>query len=170
MSHEFDDRSAVHVHRDIQNVARDLLHIEEPYISTAGTPQLAAREYLDKFGPLLGIAHEQLDHLWLAPEAAPIDARVEYRFLDEKVQFDTIVLVFSQTCLGLPVREAGLTIHMRRDPLQILSAQSTLHTNVDVTPPGERAVRRLQRLDAETLARHLGIAEKPLGFEAGSLH
>jgi hypothetical protein len=96
MSHEFDDRSAVHVHRDIQSVARDLLHIEEPYISTAGTPQLAAREYLDKFGPLLGITHEQLDHLWLAPEAAPIDARVEYRFLDEKVQFDTIVLVFSR--------------------------------------------------------------------------
>lgn len=169
MSHEFDDRSAVHVHRDIEGVARDLLHIEEPYISTAGTPQLAAREYLDKFGPLLGIAHEQLDHLGLAPEAAPIDARVEYRFLDEKVQFDTIALVFSQTCLGLPVREAGLTIHMRRDPLQILSAQSTLHTDVDVTPPEERAVTRLQRLNAKTLARHLGIDADPRGFEAGSL-
>jgi hypothetical protein len=169
MSHQFDDRSAVHVHRDIHGVARDLLHVEEPYISTAGTPQLAAREYLDKFGPLLGITHKQLDHLGLVPEAVPIDAPVEYRFLDEKVQFDTIALVFSQTCLGLPVRGAGLTINMRRDPLQILSAQSALHTDLDVTHPGERAVTRLQRLDAKSLARHLGIAEDSRGFEAGSL-
>ena len=51
------------------------------------------------------------------------------RFLDEKVQFDTTALVFAQTCLGLPIREAALTqIHLRREPLQILSAQSTLHS------------------------------------------
>lgn len=169
MSHEFDDRDRVHAHRDGQGVVRDLLHIEEPFISTGGTPQLAAREYLDKFGPLLGIAHEQLGNLGLAPEAAPIDAPVEYRFLDEKVQFDTVALVFSQTCLGLPIREAGLTLHMRREPLQVVSAQSTLHTDVDLTPPGERAVARLLKLDVKTLARHLGIAEEHHGFETASL-
>ena len=169
MSHEFDDRRPVHVHRDDRGVTRDLLHIDEPYISSAGTPQLAAREYLEKFGPMLGITNEQLSHLGLSPEATPIDAPVEYRFLDEKVQFDSIALVFSQTCLGLPIREAGLTIHMRREPLQIVSAQSTLHPDVDLTPPGDRAVARLQKLDVKVLARHLGIAERHHGFEAASL-
>jgi zinc metalloprotease ZmpB len=97
MTHEFDDRNPVHVHRDSQGIARDLLHIDEPYISSARTPQLAAYEYLEKFGPMLGIAHEQLQNLSLSPELEPIDAAVEYRFFDEKVQFDTTTLVFSQT-------------------------------------------------------------------------
>src|ERR1700688_2274771 len=116
MPDEFDDRNAVHINRDGQGVARDLLHADEPYISGARTPQLAAYEYLEKFGPTLGITHEQLLHLGLSPEREPIDAQVEYRFLDEKVQFDTTTLVFSQTYLGLPIRGAGLAIHMRREP------------------------------------------------------
>jgi len=140
MVHEFDDSNAVHVHRDQQGIARDLLHTDEPYVSSARTPQLAAQEYLEKFGPMLSISHEQLRHLGLQPEPEPIDAPVEYRFLDEKVQFDTTTLVFSQTCLGLPIREAGLAIHMRREPLQIISAQSTLHPHVDLKPPSSRVV------------------------------
>jgi zinc metalloprotease ZmpB len=169
MAHEFDDRSAVHVHRDHQGVARDLLHADEPYISSARTPQLAAHEYLEKFGPMLGIAPEQLRHLGLSPEQEPIDAPVEYRFLDEKVQFDTTTLVFSQTCLGLPIREAGLAIHMRREPQRIISAQSTLHPHVHLTPPSGRAVARLRKLDAKTLAQGLGLAEEHHGFHVPSL-
>jgi zinc metalloprotease ZmpB len=107
MAHEFDDRNAVHVHRDHDGIARDLLHTDEPNMSSARTPQLAAHEYLEKFGPMLGIAHDQLRHLGLPPELDPIDTPVEFRFLDEKVQFDTTTPVFSQTCLGLLIREAG---------------------------------------------------------------
>ena len=169
MAHEFEDRTGVHVHRDQEGVVRDLMHADEPFISSAPTPQLAAHEYLEKYGPLLGIEREQIGELALSPEDAPIDAPVQYRFLDEKVQFDTVALVFSQTCLGLPIREAGLTIHMRREPLQVISAQSTLHPDVDLTPPSERAVGRLRRLNAKTLARELGIAEEHHGFDVASL-
>ena len=63
MVHEFDTGTAVHVHRDSQGVVRDLLHADTPYMSSARTPQVAAREYLEKFGPMLGITHEQLEHL-----------------------------------------------------------------------------------------------------------
>jgi hypothetical protein len=170
MVHEFDDSNAVHVHRDQQGIARDLLHTDEPYVSSARTPQLAAQEYLEKFGPMLSISHEQLRHLGLQPEPEPIDAPVEYRFLDEKVQFDTTTLVFSQTCLGLPIREAGLAIHMRREPLQIISAQSTLHPHVDLKPPSSRVVARLRKLDGKMLTQLLGLAEKHRGFDMSSLH
>jgi hypothetical protein len=41
MANEFDDRNAVHVHRDHEGVARDLLHTDEPYITRAQSAQLA---------------------------------------------------------------------------------------------------------------------------------
>ncbi|MBV9861510.1 MAG: hypothetical protein JO267_05120 [Alphaproteobacteria bacterium] len=169
MPNEFDDRNAVHVDRDRKGVARTLLHVDEPYLSSSATPQLAAQEYLQKFGSTLGISHEQLHRLGLSPETEPTDAPVEYRFLDEKVQFDTVTLVFSQTCLGLSIREAGLAIHMRREPLQIISAQSTLHPHVHVTPPSGRAIARLHKLDARSLAARLGLAEDSHGFEVAAL-
>ena len=59
------------------------------FVSTAGTPQLAAHEYLKTYGPLLGITPAQLGQLRLASEATPTDAPVELRFFDEKTQFDT---------------------------------------------------------------------------------
>jgi hypothetical protein len=170
MANEFEDRNAVHVHRDHEGVARDLLHTDEPYISSARSAQLAAQEYLEKFGPMLGIAHEQLRHLGLSPELEPIDAPVEYRFLDEKVQFDTTTLVFSQTYLGLPIREAGLAIHMRREPLQVISAQSTLHPHVELKRPSERAIAKLRKVDAKMLIKGLGLTEKHRGFRTTSLH
>ena len=169
MGQEFDDRASVHVHRDDEGVARDLIHVDEPYMSSARAPQLAALEYLEKFGPMLGVAREQLEHLALAPEAEPIDASVEYRFLDEKVQFDSTTLVFSQTCLGLPIREAGLAIHMRGEPLQIVSAQSTVHPDVQLTRPSGPAITRLRTLDAKTLSQRLGLGEEDDGFLVTSL-
>ncbi|MBV8884292.1 MAG: hypothetical protein JO235_09895 [Chroococcidiopsidaceae cyanobacterium CP_BM_RX_35] len=170
MTHEFDDWRRVHVHRDREGVARDLVYADEPYISRARMPQLAANEYLEKFGSILGITHEQLRHLGLSPEKEPIDAPVEYRFLDEKVQFDTITLVFSQTYLGLPIREAGIALHMRREPLQIISAQSTLHPHVYLTQPSEQAITRLQNLDSVTLVQRLGLNQEHHGFHVSSMH
>ncbi len=169
MAHEYDLVAAIYVNRDDRGVVRDLLHADEPYRATAHTPQLAAQEYLEKFGARFGIGHEQLQHLGMSPEATPIEAPVEYRFLDEKVSFDTITLVYSQTCLGLPIREAGLAIHMRREPLQIISAQSTLHPQVELAAPSERAVKRLRALDEKTLATHLGLREDHKIFKASSL-
>jgi hypothetical protein len=103
---------------------------------TSATPQLAARDYLQKYGHLLGIEHAQLDHLGLSPEAAPIAAPVEYRFQDEKVQFDTTALVFAQTCLDLPIREAtgarGGGVPVTRSPCVGVTASRT-------TPKGATA-------------------------------
>ena len=126
MPHEFNEAASVHMNRDDSGVVRDLLHIEEPFVSRARTPQLAAREYLEKFGGLLGISADQLQNFGLHPEARPVEAKVEYRLLDEKTQFDTTTVIFSQTCFGLPVWEAAVAVHLQHDPLRVVSAQSTI--------------------------------------------
>ena len=72
----------------------------------AGTALVAAREYLEKFGGVLGIAPSELSNFGLPAETSPVDAGVEYRFDQEKPQFDTTTIVLAQTYFGLPVWEA----------------------------------------------------------------
>ena len=169
MIHAFEDGLKVHVHRDHAGVARDLLHLEEPFVSRARTPQLAAREYLEKYGPAMGIAPQELDHLALTPETRPTEAGVEYRFLEEKTQFDSTTVAFNQTCLGLPVFEAGVAITMIAPPLRVVSAQSTQHPDVNVRRPSEEIVERLSKLDARHLAPQLGLSEESTDLVAKSL-
>lgn len=160
MSQEFDAQRKVHITRDSQGTARELLNVEEQYPSTASTALLAAREYLDKFGDRLGIAPAELANFSLSPEPYPTDAGVEYRFVQEKPQFDSTTVVFSQTQFALPVWEAGIAVHMRQRPFVVTSSQSTRHPHVDTTKPSERALARVKEIDPRTLAGILGLSEK----------
>ena len=160
MSQEFSESAKVHMTRDHAGHVRDLLHVDEPFISTARTAQLAAKQYLEKFGGLLGVAGEHLQNLGLPPEGYPVEAGVEYRLLEEKTQFDATTVVFGQTYLGVPVWEAGLAVHVLENPYRVVSAQSTLHPDLHVDLPKKGALDRLQRLTEETLARSLGLPEK----------
>lgn len=125
MVQEFDPKGKVHLTRDSQGTTRGVLHVEEQYETAASTAVLAAREYLEKFGEVLGIAQSELTNFSLAPETSPVDARVEYRFDQEKPQFDTTTVVLAQTYFGLPVWEAGVAVHMRQRPFVVLSAVDT---------------------------------------------
>ena len=153
MTEEFDPQGNVHVTRDSEGTARDLLHVEEPYESAASTALLAAREYLEQFGSALGITESELTNFSLSPETSPIDAGVEYRFDQEKSQFDTTTVVFAQTYFGLPVWEAGVAVHMRQRPFVVLSAQSTRHVDLDAAKPADRALARIEKLDPDNAGR-----------------
>jgi len=163
MAQEFDSQGKLHLTRDSQGTARDLLHIEESYESAAGTALVAAREYLDKFGGFLGIAPSEPSNFGLPPETSPVDAGVEYRFDQEKPQFDTTTVVLAQTYFGLPVWEAGVAVHMRQRPFVVLSAQSTRHVSVEAEMPSANALARVEKLDPSTLARQLGLAPSKKG-------
>jgi len=157
MQQHFDPSANAHVTRDANGTVRDLLHVEEPFTSTAGTALLAAREYLDKFGSLLGISAPELANFTLPPETSPTRAGIEYRFGQEKPQFDTTTVVFEQTCFGLPVWEAGVAVHMRQQPFVVLSAQSSRHASVSAEMPSDKALARLHKLDPKQLAKSLGL-------------
>ena len=169
MSQEFIASDNAHVSRDERGVVCDVLHLDGPYVAAAPTAQLAAREYLEKHHQLFGIPLTALQSLGQMPEARPGLAGVEYRFLSEKTQFDTTIVTFSQTCLGLPIWEAGVSIQMRRDPFRVLSVQSTAHGDVRVAPPSPDAVRRLETLDRGRLSHSLGLSPKTEPFDHASM-
>jgi zinc metalloprotease ZmpB len=158
MFEEFDTRSNTKIIRDAAGIARTLSHADHYVITEASTPQLAAREYLSRYGELLGVQREQMSNLLLPAEQEPSDDDVEYRFLAEKHQFDLTTIAFHQTCFGLPVWEAGLSVTMKDNPLRAVGARSTLHPSVEVRRPPAEAVQRLKTLDVETLANSLGLA------------
>jgi hypothetical protein len=160
MFEEFDSHSQTKVLRDADHVARTLSHLR--YVATdALTPQLAARDYLARYGELLGLQEKELERLFAPTEQEPTKDKVEYRLLSEKHQFDLTTVAFYQTYFGLPVWEAGLSITMKENPLRIIGAQTTRHRDPKVKPPSAKAVARSRALDLQTLARSLGFDGEP---------
>ena len=160
MFEEFDARSQTKIVRDAGGIARMLFHADRYVATQAATPRLAAHDYLHRYGRLLGLRRQHLGNLFRPIEQEPTEADVEYRLLSEKHQFDMTTVAFHQTGLGLPVWEAGLSVTMKHKPLRVIGARSTLHPKLSIKRPSAKAVARLKALDAETLAKHLGLAGK----------
>src|ERR1700677_4938382 len=158
MFEEFDARTETRIVRDASGVARVLSHQDRFVATRAATPRLAAKDYLDRYGRLLGLRPQHLKNLLLPVEHTPTDAAVEYRLVAEKHQFDLTTVAFHQTYLGLPVWEAGLSVTMKHKPLRVIGARSTLHPTPKITGSSAKHLTTLQKLDAESLGRHLGLA------------
>jgi zinc metalloprotease ZmpB len=159
MSQEFDSEAKAYLTRDAEGTVRDLLHVEEPFESKAGTAVLAAREYLGKYGGVLGIETAELANFSLGAEDTPQDIGVEYRFNQEKPQFDMTTVVFDQTFLGLPVWQAGVSVHMQQKPFVVLSAQSSRHVTINAKMPSKKALQNSRKINAETLAKLLRVSD-----------
>lgn len=168
MTQEFDASAKAMLTRDADGIVRDVLHVEEPFHSSAGTALLAAHEYLMKHGAVLGIAPAELANFSLEPEKAPRALGVEYRFSQEKPQFDMSTVVFEQTFLGLPVWQAAVSVHMQSKPFVVVSAQSSRHAQVDAQMPSDKALQRAAKLDPKALAKQLG-ADADKNSDASSL-
>jgi zinc metalloprotease ZmpB len=159
MFEEFDARTETRIVRDADGVARVLSNQDRFVATKAATPRLAAKDYLSRYGRLLGLRAQHLKNLLLPVEHTPTDAAVEYRFVAEKHQFDLTTVAFHQTYLGLPVWEAGLSVAMKHQPLRVIGARSTLHPKPEIARSSAKHLRKLQKLDAETLGKHLGLAK-----------
>jgi hypothetical protein len=168
MTQRFDASAKAMLTRDADGIVRDVLHVEEPFQSSAGTALLAAHEYLLKHGAVLGIAPAELANFSLAPEPVPQNLGVEYRFSQEKPQLDMSTVVFEQTIFGLPIWQAALSVHMHTKPFVVVSAQSSRHASVDAQMPSDKALQRATKLDPKALARQLG-ADADKNVDAASL-
>jgi len=168
MFEEYHHTWRTNVRLDAQRVPRDFIH-EHHFVSKAGTAQLASQEYLHSFRDLMGTKTAELRNLHRHHESDPIDAGVEYRFHAEKPQFETTTVAYFQTVFGLPIWEAGLAVHMKHGPFRIVGSQATRHAKVRIAKPSAKAVARLKKLNAPSLAKLLGIAGNKTVFDAKSL-
>ena len=160
MRQEFHSESQTYVNLDDKNVVRDLLHSDVPFESVAPTPQLAAAEYLNKFGSLLGLHATESANMAMSHSVDPTDDGDELRFASEKSQFDTTTVMYQQTRFGLPVWHGGVAIHMKGKPYRVTSSQSTRHADLDAERPTPATLEKLQQLDKATLAKQLGLTDK----------
>ncbi len=161
MTQEFDQERNTYIDRDLQGIARQLIHTHAPVLIDAPTAQAAAADYLGQFREQLGLTPEHLQRLSSPPATDIQRAPVELRFSEEKGQFDTATVAYQQTDLGLPVWQAGVAIQMKVDPFRVLVSQSTIHPDLDVKRPPAKAVTAAQSIDEEQLARLLGLADAP---------
>jgi zinc metalloprotease ZmpB len=172
MHQEFDHARNAYLDRDAEGIGRQLSHTHAPVVIEGATVRDVADAYLHRFGELLGLTSDQLKNLGSPPSTRIEDAGVEYRFLDEKQQFDTVSIAFSQTDFGLPVWRAGVAIQVKSNPFQVLGAQSTMHADLEVKRPSRQAARRAESIKEEELAAQLGLrngAQDEYGWDHNSL-
>lgn len=168
MKQQFHVASKTHMTLDDQDIVRELRH-DEPFVSAAGTAQLAAQEYLQEHAELIGLAPAELGGLALMRTAAPMAATGEFRLHGEKQQFDMTTVTYDQTHFGLPVWEAGLAVHLKRGPYRVVTASSLRHADVKVRRPSDAALGRFKELDAKKLASLLGLTAKGKAYDRKSL-
>jgi hypothetical protein len=168
MNQEFLRAGKVLINRDNKGVVRDLQHTDEPFVSSAPTPQLAAAEYLSQYGSLLGVEPAETANMSLARSAKATDSGDELRFSSEKSTFDTTTVTYQQTRFGLPVWHGGVAIHMKGKPYRVIGSQSTRHADLDAERPSPAAMRKLDKLNKTALAKRLGLGRQS-GFETKTL-
>ncbi len=172
MNQEFDAARNVYVDRDADGAGRQLSHVHAPVVIDGESARHVAQAYLHRFADLLGVSSEELRHLDAPPSQTLEEAGTEVRFLEEKAQFDTVSIAYSQTRFGLPVWHAGIGVHVKLHPGKVLGAQSTWHHDLEVERPSMQAVKRASSLKEKELAAQLGLHKgdrSPYGWDCDSL-
>jgi hypothetical protein len=162
MHQSFNSGRNVYLDLDDQGVVRQLIHTHAPVAIAANTPQLAAAGYLRQYADLLGVSPAELANLSLEPSPVIEEAPVEYRFLQQKNQFDSTTVAFYQTDLGVPVWQAGIAVQMQTDPFRVLVSQSTRHPDLAVNKPAADKVKLALAMTEQGLGRILGLDSPPL--------
>src|SRR5262249_14775955 len=148
---------------------RGPLAINENVVSAAPTAQLAAQDYLNRYGNLLDVGAGETNNLAMAAQPEPTDAGGELRFDTEKRNMDMTTVLYRQTHFGLPVWHGGVAIHMKEKPYRVVSSQSTRHPDVDVKRPSRDVMARLKKIDAGTLRKQLGLSSDDEHFDPATL-
>ena len=158
MREELNISDSVYVTRDANNVVRGLSHRLRPFPTGARTAQAAAEFYLQQHRDLLDIDPSELKNLSLPPETEPNDAEVEYRLIEERPS-DTLTTVgYQQTYFGLPVWQAGLSVHLDREN-RVLSVDFTGDRYIRVTKPSARALGKFRKVDPGGLLAILNLKD-----------
>ncbi len=150
----------VSVVRDTAGVVRSLEHLQQPYTPPVGlaapNAQNLAGQYLQDVAAIYSIPQSMIQNLGAPLSPTPTQDPVSLRFAEEKSLTQTTLISFVQTVLGLPIWEAGFSVSLLPSPLRTVSSVSSVHLDVQITPPRPDAPY-LKSIEPAVLGRLLGI-------------
>jgi len=169
---EFDITADVHVGRDQLGKVRQLRHTQKPYTADqAGltatkapmTPRALADQYLRDVASLYELAPTATVNFAAALAQSPTNDASQLRFKEEKSVQNSTIISYVQTLYGLPVWDAGVTVRMNNQPLQVTSSHSAAHSGlVDVAKPAADFAYLPNKVDQDKLKKSLGASEEPV--------
>ena len=112
---EFSKALNAEIVRDENSNVRAILNAQPTTLTSGTTARAVAENYLRTHGVVLGVALPQLSVLQSRPQTEIGDRGVEYRFEAEKTHSNLSTVVFRQTYLGLPIWEAGISVHVKQE-------------------------------------------------------
>lgn len=174
----------VHVRKDEAGRVRYLSHVDQPYTAAQGiklasaavvAPEDAAvdavaprppsmralaDQYVREVSGLFDLAPHEVSNLSASPSFIPDAAPSELRFREEKEVANSGTVSYDQTYLGLPVWNAGVTVRINAQNMEVVGAHNEVHYGIDAAAPPPDARYLPHRLGEEALAALLGMADQ----------
>jgi hypothetical protein len=154
----FEVNLEVQLRKDEEGRVRQLSHPLKPYsASDAGLDadqslRALADQYVRDIQPILSIPLESTTALPDAFETTiPSDAPMELRFAGEKRIAESATVTYAQTQFDIPVWNAGVTVRMRSTPMEVTGASNSVHYELNLPKPSERAPYLPNNIDAQVL-------------------
>lgn len=147
MRTSYESSLKAHISRDDGEKVRHIRHSQEHWLAEETAPRRAAGEYLQAVAETLEIPHEELRALQTpAQDLEPREQGVEYRFGEEKRQFDGSTIAYVQTYLDVPVFRRGVSVQVKQAPTRILSVTDNSEPALEGKLPSEEAIARYRKL------------------------
>ncbi|MDQ1715060.1 MAG: zinc metalloprotease ZmpB [Frankiaceae bacterium] len=149
MFQTLDHNVDAYINHDDRSSPREILH-HKPIASSNATAEAAASDYLRTHGHLLG----------LPGTGGLTDASSgPYGFQreSERTLFDSTTVSFEQTYEGIPVWRCGAAVHLRTEPLRVVSARSTARDDISLHRPSEAKIKKHLAQEGAHILEAMGI-------------
>jgi hypothetical protein len=154
MDEQFRPDLKAHVSTDEDGTVRHVLHTEERWLPSNENPRRAAMEYVRSLADPLGIQEADLDRLHEPLSyTEPREEGDSYRLEEEKRQFDSVTVGFTQTYMNVPVWRSGLSVTIKGEPSRIVESTNTTLANIQADMPSDETIARWRELFATTERR-----------------
>lgn len=158
----FQNIKNVNIERDQDGVARQLEHVQEPFVAQPSvgfefggepSPRAVAEDYLRQVAPIYGINEQMLASR--ESDFASLDSSrqsgARIVLAEEKPVTGTTTLSYVQTYQGIPVWEAGINVTVQELPTRVTSSQSSVHLDVATEAPALGITSEEERFGPEQI-------------------
>ncbi|WP_136666830.1 hypothetical protein [Flavobacterium sp. H122] len=154
MKTTFDQKIKGMVTLDNKDVARQILHLQQPYDCEAEVPRQAAIDYAIQMADRFKITPNQLKSANKKVDYFnPKTQEMEFRQSVERHFFDSVTVEFTQTLNNVPIWRKGLGITMQKNPIAVMHAANNTVKEFKAKLPTENKIRYFQEIFATLQSR-----------------